>query len=112
MSLHPHEQPYTIPEDTARVARAIFPTGNLVMRIADELHRIFRDRDFADLFPTRGQPAEAPGRLALVTLLQFMEALTDRQAADAVRTRLDWKYLLALDLTDVGIPMWASTTRS
>jgi transposase len=101
MSLHPQET-YRIPEDTARVARAIFPTGNLVMRIADELHRIVHDRDFADLFPTRGQPAEAPGRLALVTRLQFMEALTDRQAAEAVRTRIDWKYLLGLELTDVG----------
>jgi transposase len=101
MSLQPQET-YTIPEDTARVARAIFPTGNLVMRIADDLHQIVRDRDFADLFPLRGQPAEAPGRLALVTLLQFMEALTDRQAVDAVRTRIDWKYLLGLELTDVG----------
>jgi transposase len=101
MSLHAQET-YRIPEETARVARAIFPTGNRVMRIADELHQIVHDRDFADLFPSRGQPAEAPGRLALVTLLQFMEALTDRQAADAVRTRIDWKYLLGLELTDVG----------
>lgn len=60
------------------------------------------DRDFVDLFPSQGQPAASPARLALVTLLQFMEALTDRQAADAVRTRLDWKYLLCLELTDPG----------
>ena len=63
---------------------------------------IVADRDFADLFPARGRPAEAPVRLALATLLQFMEGLTDRQAADAVRTRIDWKYLLCLKLTDIG----------
>ncbi len=93
---------YCVPEETARVARAIFPAGNLVMRMYDELGMLFCDRDFADLFPIQGQPAEAPVRLALVTLLQFWEGLTDRQAADAVRTRIDWKYVLCLELTDSG----------
>jgi transposase len=79
-----------------------FPTGNLVMRISDDLEMLFHDFDFAELFPPQGQPALAPTRLALVTLLQFMEGLTDRQAADAVRTRLDWKSLLCLELTDRG----------
>ena len=93
---------YNMPDQTAQVARAIFPKGNPVMRLHDDLNMVVEDRDFADLFPTRGQPAEAPVRLALATLLQFMEGLTDRQAADAVRTRIDWKYLLCLELTDVG----------
>lgn len=61
-----------------------------------------QDEDFHDLFPVRGQPAEAPWRLALVTLMQYAEGLTDRQAADAVRTRIDWKYVLSLELTDTG----------
>ncbi len=90
MSLQP-QAAYLVPEETARVAHAIFPTGNLVMRMDDDLGMLFHDLDFAELFPVQGQPAEAPTRLALVTLLQFMEGLTDRQAADAVRTRLDWK---------------------
>jgi transposase len=101
MSLQP-QVIYSVPEQTARVARSIFPDGNLVMRMYDELDMLFHDADFADLFPIQGQPAEAPVRLALVTLLQFWEGLTDRQAADAVRTRIDWKYLLCLDLTDGG----------
>ena len=101
MSLQP-QAAYLVPEETARVAHAIFPTGNLVMRMYDDLGMLFHDLDFAELFPPQGQPAEAPTRLALVTLLQFMGGLTDRQAADAVRTRLDWKYLLCLDLTDRG----------
>ena len=101
MSLQP-QLIYLVPPETARVARAIFPRPNLVMRMYDELDMLFHDLDFADLFPSQGQPALAPLRLALVTLLQFMEGLTDRQAADAVRTRIDWKFLRCLDLTDPG----------
>lgn len=92
-----------VPEDTARVARAIFPEGNLVMRMYDALGMLFRDADFADVFALQGQPAESPVRVALVALLQFWEGLTDRQAADAVRTRIDWKYLLCFELTDLGV---------
>lgn len=63
---------------------------------------MYQDQDFLDLFPRRGQAAEAPWRLALVTIMQYAEGLTDRQAADAVRTRIDWKYALSLELTDPG----------
>jgi transposase len=72
------------------------------MQLRDTLGTIYTDEQFADLFPTHGQPAEAPWRLALVTVFQFLEHLTDRQAADAVRSRLDWKYALSLELTDAG----------
>lgn len=91
-----------IPEETARVASAAFPRGNLYLKMRDHLGTIFTDEDFADLFPKRGQPAEAPWRLALVTLMQYVECLSDRQAADAVRSRIDWKYALSLELTDPG----------
>ena len=60
------------------------------------------DADFADLHSKLGQPAYAPWRLALVTLMQFREGLSDRQAADAVRSRIDWKHSLALELADAG----------
>jgi transposase len=91
-----------VPEETARVARAAFPQGNRYMRLRDELGAFYTDEQFAPLFPQRGQPAESPGRLALVLVMQFAEGLSDRQAADAVRGRLDWKYALALELTDPG----------
>ena len=91
-----------VPEEIARVARAVFPRGNALMQLRDTLGTIYTDETFTDLFPTHGQPAEAPWRLALVTVFQFMERLTDRQAADAVRSRLDWKYALSLELTDPG----------
>jgi transposase len=101
MSLQPGPVP-PVPADTDRIARAAFPKGNLFMRMRDELGAIYDDEVFASLFPTRGQPAEAPWRLALVTIFQFAEDLSDRQAADAVRGRIDWKYALSLDLTDPG----------
>lgn len=101
MSLKPQSTD-VIPEETARVARAAFPHGSRYMRIRDELGALYPDEQFAALFPARGQPAESPGRLALVLVMQFAEGLSDRQAADAVRSRLDWKYALALELTDPG----------
>ena len=91
-----------VPEEVSRVAHAVFPHGNVFMQVRDTLGAIYTDEGFADLFPTHGQPACAPWRLALVTVFQFMEHLTDRQAADAVRDRLAWKYALSLELTDGG----------
>lgn len=101
MSLQP-ELDYVVPEQTARVARAAFPQGTLCMKIYDQLGTIFEDEDFKDIFPSQGQPAASPFRLALVTILQFLEVLSDRAAANAVRARIDWKYLLCLELADAG----------
>src|SRR5437667_509442 len=91
-----------VPEETARVARAAFPKGNPYLLLRDMLGTIFQDADFAACFPLDGQPALPPWRLALVTIMQFRENLADRQAAEAVRARIDWKYLLSLELTDPG----------
>jgi transposase len=101
MSLKPQTIP-PVPDNTATVARAAFPKGNAVLRLRDQLGTIYQDELFAALYPERGQPAAAPWRLALVSVLQFLEDLPDRQAADAVRGRIDWKYALSLDLTDPG----------
>jgi transposase len=101
MSLRPNG--FTeIPAETSRVARAAFPKGCLVMRVRDALGPLFTDEQFSELFAARGRPAWSPARLALVLVLQFVEGLTDRQAADAVRARLDWKYALGLDVCDPG----------
>ena len=91
-----------VPGQTVAVARAAFPKGSLAMRVRDELGEVFGDEQFASGFGVRGAPAESPGVLALVTALQFVEGLTDRQAAEAVRGRIDWKYAMGLELTDAG----------
>jgi transposase len=101
MSLPP-PGPDAIPEETARLARTICPQGTLYMRIRDQLGVIYENQSFVSLFSTRGQPAEAPWRLVLVCIFQFIEGLTDRQAAEAVQQRIDWKYALALELNDPG----------
>lgn len=91
-----------IPEETFRVAKAAFPNGNIYMRMRDELGTFYQDEDFTPLFSNRGQPAYNPWRLALVSVMQYAENLSDREAADAVRARIDWKYALSLELTDSG----------
>src|SRR3989442_2396499 len=91
-----------IPEETRRLMHRLCPKGTMVTQLRDALGPIYSDEHFAHLFPTRGRPAEAPWRLALVTVLQALEGLTDRQAADAVRTRIDWLYALALPLDEPG----------
>ncbi len=101
MSMKPQEIS-PVPEETARVARAANPKSNVYMHMRDELGSIYEDQMFVALFPRRGQPAEAPWRLALVTVMQYMEGLSDRQEALAVRERIDWKYALSLELTDPG----------
>jgi transposase len=101
MSLRPQPAP-PVPDQTARVARAAFPKGTVHSRLRDELGPIYDDAAFAPLFPARGQPAWSPWRLALVLVMQFVEGLSDRQAADAVRGRIDWKYALSLELDDAG----------
>ena len=101
MSMHP--QPFgPVPEDTARVARAVFPKGTTCIRMRDVLGAIYDDADLAQLFEVRGRPAIVPWRLALVTVMQFAKGLSDRRVAQAVRTRLGWKCALGLELTDPG----------
>jgi transposase len=92
MSLHPHVIT-PVPAETARVARAAFPKGHPYLTFRDALGTIFQDEDFTALFPAWGPPGLPPWRLALVTIMQFRENLADRQAAEAVRARIDWKYL-------------------
>jgi transposase len=102
MTLHGCDR-FRIPTETARVARAAFPKGSVYMTMRDVLDLRYKDSTFADLFTSpRGRPAESPGMLALVTVMQYAEGLSDRQAAEAVRARIDWKYALGLRLEDEG----------
>jgi transposase len=94
---------YAIPDQTAAVARAAFPQGTTVMQMRDAFGSLYFTSDFAHLYHLEGAPACSPARLALVTVFQFAEGLSDAQAAQSVGTRIDWKYALALPLTAPGI---------
>jgi transposase len=101
-------QPVAWPEPDPLIAAAIaakYPGKRqrpLAVLIRDRLGQWLEDEDFASAFGTRGRPGWSPSRLALVTVLQRAENLTDRQAAEAVRTRLDWQYLPGLPIDDAG----------
>src|SRR5262252_7032704 len=101
MSMRPREST-GIPAETAAVVRAVCPGGTRVTRVRDVLGPIFDDEEFRGWFSVEGRSGLAPGMLALVCVLQAMEDLTDRDTADAVRMRLDWKYALGLGLADTG----------
>jgi transposase len=101
MSMQPKPWP-EVPEATARTARASSRKGNLAMRIRDELGEVYADEAFTGAFAVQGKPGISPAQLMIVTVLQFTENLTDRQAGEAVRDRITWKYALGLELEDPG----------
>ncbi len=103
MSLHLTAFP-ELPEETARLARKICkkPSDQLYLVIGDQLTDLFADIDFAPLYASDGKPALSPNLLAMVCVLQALDNLPDRQAADAVRLRIDWKYALHLPLDYTG----------
>ncbi len=92
-----------VPDATAAAVKAAFPKGNFYVDLRTEVGSIYRDDLFADFYSTWGHPVEVPPwRLAVATVMQYIEGLTDRQTADAVRRCIDWKYALSLELTDPG----------
>ena len=101
-------QPAPWPEPDPLIAAAIaakYPGRRprpLTVQVRDRLGQWLEDEEFAAAFGDRGRPGWSPSRLALVTVLQRVEDLTDRPAAEAVRTRIDWQYLLGLPLDDPG----------
>ena len=91
-------QIWDTPPETSRIGHKSLPKGNEYLTLRDKIGVIYQDETFAELFVWRGQPAESPGLLAMVTILQFGEGLTDRQAAEAIGSRIDWKYVLGLEI--------------
>jgi transposase len=101
MSLKPVSRTH-VPDSTAHLLERLCPDGHPFITLREELGSIFTDEQFAHLYSHEGRPVVSPATLALVCILQYMEGLTDRQAAQAVQMRIDWKYLLGLELDDPG----------
>ncbi|MCB0165875.1 MAG: transposase, partial [Anaerolineae bacterium] len=95
---------WDIPAETKRIALKSLPQGNDYLVLRDKIGVLYEDETFAELFERRGQPAESPGLLSLVLVMQFGEGLTDRQAAEAVGSRIDWKYVLGLEIDAPALP--------
>src|SRR5882762_10163497 len=99
--------PGQVPAATAELAWKVHPRGTDEMRVRDALGPLFADEDFtagpmAGMFPGRGQPGLSPALLAMVTVLQFLHHLSDREAVAAVADRISWKYALGLELEATG----------
>ncbi|WP_406443086.1 transposase [Streptomyces sp. NBC_00631] len=91
-----------VPAWTVVVARAAFPNGSLPIRVRNRLWEVFVDEPVTEALGVRGAPSQSPGVLTLVTVLQFADDLTDRQAAAMAVRAIDWKYALGVELTDTG----------
>jgi transposase len=91
-----------MPEETGRIGQLLLEANNSYRLIGDKLFVKLNEQDFIDLYPRDGQPGLSPVILALVTVFQFIEKLPDRQAAEALRMRMDWKYALHLPLEYAG----------
>jgi len=96
------QEPWPMPEETARVGKVILKEDSPYRLIGEKLFERFQEQDYADLYSPEGKPAISPVILAFVTVFQFMEKLPDRQAAESLRMRMDWKYALRLPLTYEG----------
>jgi len=96
------QSPWPMPEVTGRIGKQLLAENDPYRLIGDRLFEKWKEEDFADLYSSEGKPGYSPVILAFVSVFQFMERLADRQAAQALRMRLDWKYALHLPLDDAG----------
>ena len=104
MSVVPQPWPEPDPQVAADIASMYRGKRErpLPVLVRGKLGAWLADEQFAGAYGVRGKPGWPPSRLALVTIFQEAENLADRQAAEAVRTRIDWKYALGLAGGDPG----------
>ena len=96
--------PEAVLTDAAALCGELVQPGSVHAWLAAHRRELFPDEAFADLFPSgRGRPSEPGDVVATVMVLQALEGLSDRQAGEALRLRIDWKVACGLGLTDVGI---------
>lgn len=102
MCLKPKE-PWPMPKETGEIGAKLLRPDSVYRLVGEEIFAQFNEADFADLYPAEGKPGYSPVILGFVSVFQYIEKYPDRQAAEALRMRLDWKYALHLPLDDQGL---------
>jgi len=92
-----------MPKETGEIGEKILSGDSVYKLVGDDLFNQFTEADFADLYPEEGKPGYSPVILGFVSIFQYLEKYPDRQAAEALRMRLDWKYALHLPLDNAGV---------
>jgi transposase len=90
-----------IPEDTASAGKAFFKKGTFYRSVGDRLDDLCEGCE-PDSDRTASEPHVTIPLLFLITVFQYLENLSDSQAAAAVLNRVDWKYALHLPLISLG----------
>jgi len=104
--------------DAGAFCRNLVEDGSIYAFLADHRHELFKDEDFADLFPSgRGRPSTPAALICSVMVLQALEGLSDRDALRQLRNRIDWKVACGLALDDPGfdftnLTYWRSKLRA
>ena len=96
------QPPWPMPAETGRIGKVLLEEKNAFRLIGDRLFDTLDEMEFADLYSVEGKPGISPVILAFVSVFQFMEKLPDRQAAQSLRLRMDWKYALHMPLEYEG----------
>jgi len=96
------QSPWPMPAETERIGRKLLKENDVYRLIGDRLFEQLNEEEYADLYSAEGKPGISPILLAFLSVFQFMEKLADRQAVNALRMRLDWKYALHLPLEYEG----------
>jgi transposase len=96
------QSPWPMPEETGRIGKMLLEENDPYRLSGDQLFEKWKEEEFADLYSSEGKPGYSPVILAFVSVFQCMERLADRQAAQALRMRLNWKHALHLPLEDAG----------
>ena len=104
--------------DAAALCRHLVDAGSVYGFLADHRKDLFPDELFADLFACgRGRPSVPADQVATVMVLQALEGLSDREAAQQLACNIAWKVACGLALTDQGfhptvLTLWRSRLRA
>lgn len=89
--------------DVEALAGELLAPGSVFAFLAEHRGRLFPDSMMEDLFPSkRGRPSIPAGVIGSVLVLQALQGLSDREAAEALTFDLRWKAACGYGLTDAA----------